>query len=74
MANITIALDDDLLQASRDYAQKHQLSLNAFIRDLLAGTVRNPERAWTDELLAHIQKAGGNSKGQRWKRDDLYDV
>jgi len=74
MANITIALDDDLLQASRDYAQQHQLSLNAFIRDLLSRTVTSPNQLWVEECLSHLEKAGGNSKGQRWKRSDLYDV
>jgi hypothetical protein len=74
MANITIALDDELLQASREYAQRRQMSLNSFIRDLLANTVNNPERAWVDEFLDHVAKAGGDSHGQRWERDDLYDV
>ena len=74
MANITLALDDELLQASRDYAQKHSLSLNAFIRELLVKTVHGSERAWMDEVLSHIEKAGGNSHGRRWKRDDIYDV
>jgi len=74
MANITLALDDDLLQASREYAQQHQLSLNAFIRDLLTRTVTSSKQVWVDECLSHLEKAGGNSRGQRWKRDDLYDV
>jgi len=74
MANITIAIDDDLLKDSREYAQRHNLSLNAFIRDLLVGTVNNPQRGWTEEMLAHIEKAAGNSNGRKWKRDDIYDV
>ena len=74
MANITIAIDDSVLQASREYAQRHQMSLNAFIRDLLVSTVSTPERVWIEECVSHLDQAAGNSKGQRWKRDDLYDV
>ena len=74
MTNITLALDDDLLQASREYAQQHQLSLNAFIRDLLTRTVTSSKQVWVEECLSHLEMAGGNSRGQSWKRDDLYDV
>jgi hypothetical protein len=73
MATITIALDDDLLQASRDHAQRHQLSLNALICDLLISAVARPRRIVVDECLSHLETAGGDSRGQRWKRGELYD-
>ena len=35
MANVTISLDDDLIKAGREYAQRHKTSLNALIRKML---------------------------------------
>ena len=39
MKNITLSLDDALLEAGRQYAQRHQTTLNALVRDLLVRTV-----------------------------------
>ena len=36
--NITLALDDETLDAGRAYAQRHQTTLNALVRELLVKT------------------------------------
>ena len=74
MPNITISLDEDLLKAGREYAQKHHTSVNALIRKLLEQTVRHQSENWLDECFDLMDQAEVNSKGQRWKREDLYDV
>jgi hypothetical protein len=73
MPNITISLDEDLLKSGRRYAEKHQTSVNALIRKLLEQTVRLQSDAWLVECFTLMDRAGANSKGQRWQREDLYD-
>jgi hypothetical protein len=74
MPNITISLDEDLLRKGREYAKKHNTSLNALIRKLLEQTVRYRSKDWIDECFKMMDQAKANSHGKRWKRGDLYDV
>lgn len=73
MPNITISLDEDLLKSGRRYAEKHQTSMNALIRKLLEQTVRVQSDAWIGECFDLMDRAGGDSKGRRWQREDLYN-
>ena len=73
MPNITISLDEDLLKSGRRYAEKHQTSVNALIRKLLEQTVRLQSDAWLEECFTLMDRAGANSKGRRWQREDLYN-
>jgi len=73
MPNITISLDEDLLRSGRRYAEKHQTSLNALIRKLLDQTINIESTAWLDECFDLMDQAGGDSKGRKWRREDLYD-
>jgi hypothetical protein len=73
MPNITISLDEDLFKSGRRYAEKHQTSMNALIRKLLEQTVRLQSDAWLVECFNLMDRAGGNSKGRRWQREDLYN-
>jgi len=74
MPNITISIDEDLLKSGRRYAEKHQTSMNALIRKLLEQTVRSQSKAWLEESFQLMNRAGADSKGNRWKREELYDV
>ena len=74
MPNITISLDEDLLKSGRRYAEKHQTSMNALIRNLLEQTVKAQSDNWLKECFRLMDRAKANSKGKRWKREDLYDV
>ncbi len=74
MPNITISIDEELLRSGRRYAEMHQTSMNALIRRLLEQTVRSSSGAWLDECFLLMDRAEANSKGRRWKREDLYDV
>ena len=73
MPNITISLDEELLISGRKYAEKHQTSLNALITTLLEQTVRPQSDAWLEECFTLMDRAGANSKGRRWRREDLYN-
>ena len=74
MPNITISINEELLRAGREYAKKHSISMNALLRKLLERTVKSSSRDWLDECFQKMDLAGGNSKGQKWQREDLYDV
>ena len=74
MPNITISLDEDLLKAGREYARRHQTSMNALIRKLLAQTVTLQSNNWLDACFELMDQAKANSGGAHWKREDLYDV
>ena len=74
MPNITISLDEDLLKSGRDYAQRHQTSMNALIRKLLEQTVRFQSDDWLEECFRLMDRAGGNSEGRKWSREELYNA
>ena len=74
MPNVTISLDEDLLKAGRQYAKKHNTSVNALIRKLLEQTVKSQSKDWLDECFKLMDQAEVNSQGKQWKRENLYDV
>ena len=73
MPNVTISLDEDLLRAGRQYAKRHNTSVNALTRKLLEQAVRPQSEDWLDECFNRMDQAGVNSQGKHWKREDLYD-
>lgn len=72
MKNLTLAIDEETLEAGRAYAQRHQITLNALVRDLLTRTVMADRKAATVEMFRLMDEHPGSSKGKRWTRDDLY--
>jgi hypothetical protein len=74
MPKITISIDDALLKAVRKYAEKHETSINAFIRKLLEETVQFQTKDWLRECFELMDRAKGNSRGKRWQREDLYEI
>ena len=74
MKNVTLAVEDKLLEESREYAQRHHTTLNAMVRKLLQQTVtRSSSENWMKELFRLADEAHGNSRGWKWNRDELYD-
>jgi len=72
MKNITLALDEETLEAGRAYAERHQTTLNALVRDLLAKTVHSDRTATAAEMFRLMDDAPGRSRGKRWTRDELH--
>ena len=74
MANLTIAVDDQLLQSARVRAVQEGTSVNAVLRAALEGYV-NPHRglAAREAFVALAETASANSDGARWSRDELHD-
>jgi hypothetical protein len=73
MPNVTISLNEKLLKAGRQYAEKHQTSLNALIRRLLEQTVQTESGDWIDDCFGKMDSLKVDSKGCRWSREELYD-
>ncbi len=75
MHNITLSILDDVLKAGRAYSRRHNISLNALIRNLLAKTVmRHANAALLEESFRLAEKAKANSHGKKWSREELYDA
>ena len=74
MPNVTISIDEDLLNSGRQYAEKHHTSMNALIRNMLEQTVKRDSIQWIEECFSLMDRAGVRSEGKMWKRGDLYDV
>ena len=72
MKNITLALDEDIIKAGREYAKRHNLTLNGLVRELLRQTVSKDATDWIDETFALMDKASEPPQKARWNREDLY--
>ena len=73
MKNVTLSMDEELLAAGRKYAQAHNTTLNALMRDVLERTVRPDPKERTKALMELMLNAGGNSNGWKWNREELYE-
>ena len=72
MKNITLALDESMIEAGRAYADRHQTTLNALVRDLLSRVVVADRHAIIAEMFRMMDGYPGHSGGERWTRDDLH--
>jgi plasmid stability protein len=76
VANLTLVIDDDLLQRARMRALAQGTSVNAVVREMLA-TYAADERVLHGRRrvaeLARASTAGRSGAGRRWTRDELYE-
>jgi hypothetical protein len=73
MANLTLAVDDSLLQAARTYAQAHGTTVNALVRDLLERTVTVEDSANFAAFLRQISEKAKPDSDWRFNRRSMYD-
>jgi hypothetical protein len=71
MANITLAIDDTLLQKSRATAQQNGTSLNEMIRRFLAETTVEDQGDWYRHYCAVSRQIQGDSRGWKFDREEL---
>lgn len=72
--NLTIAIDDELLERARAVAAKRGVSLQALLRGYLRSLVSDLEgHTAADELMQLLDEHGGRSGGQPFQRSDAYD-
>ena len=72
MPNVTISLDESLIKAGRDMAEKQNTSLNGLIRTLLERQVSRNSEGWLDDFFATADQHPGHSGGRTWTREDLH--
>ena len=80
MPNLTLSIDEDLLDRAKETARREQVSLNKLVRDVLADRLasKGDERLTLDDWFAMADRSatapdslppGG---GRGWNRGDLY--
>jgi plasmid stability protein len=75
MANLTISVDDLVLERARARALRLGTSVNAVLRDRLtefAGDETERKRALS-RLAALAARSKGRSRGQRWTREEIHE-
>ena len=72
--NITLSIDEKLVERARRLAAAHGTSLNQMIRRLLEEATAASS---VDQLVGELEELWatdeGDSGGQTWNRDELYD-
>jgi len=74
LKNITLPIDEETLNAGREYARRHNLSLNSLVCRLLKQSVMKSSALWITESFQIMDKAKASSQGKKWRREDLYRV
>jgi hypothetical protein len=74
MKNVTISVEDQLLESSRDYAHRQKVSLNKLIRNFLQTVSTNRSNLWVEECFSLMDKNQVSSKGKKWRREEIYDI
>jgi hypothetical protein len=76
MANVTLAIDDDVLRRARAKAAERGTSVNSVIRDLLDRYAGPSEAGVALESMFAVADSAGASIGDAgitWAREDLHD-
>ena len=72
--NVTVSLDDKLLERARKLAARRGISLNQMIRDYLSELTGELS---PDEVVADLEalwaESRGDSRGWRFNREELHD-
>jgi len=72
---ITLSADEKLIEKAREYAQRHQTSLNNLIREDLKKITNESSGSTPGDDFARLsaEYAGESEPGYHFNRDELYD-
>jgi predicted transcriptional regulator len=74
MANLTLSLDDELLQKAREAALREHTSVNALVREYLVQYVNARERRLSAlDALDAVAERTESASSERWSRESLHD-
>jgi Family of unknown function (DUF6364) len=73
MPNVTITLDDSVLEQARSYAEENGISFNELVVHLIKQAVSPQEGAWLQEIFDLADRNGWRS-AEKWSREDAYDA
>jgi uncharacterized protein DUF6364 len=72
--NITLSVDDRIVEEARRLAQARGTSLNQLVRDYLENLVRNRDtKSYGKELRRLTSRGKGRSGRWRFNRDELHE-
>jgi len=76
MANITLAIDENILKSARSFAKRNGTTLNALVRRHLEGVIEQEKRI--EEARLGLKELIENStgrlpKGYKFDREKLYE-
>ena len=75
MRNITLSVDEKVLDVVRRHAVEHNSTVNALVRDYLTNLAAHADRA--KNARARLRELSAESSGRlgkkTWTRDDLHD-
>jgi hypothetical protein len=71
--NVTISVDDELLDRARELARQRGTSLQGLLREYLTSLVgREPPERVARELMDLMRTKGGHSGRRKFRREDAY--
>lgn len=74
MANLTLSLEDSLLQQAREAALRDHTSVNALVRDYLSRYVDAKRRRFEAlDTLDAIAARSDSRSDKNWSRDELHE-
>ena len=74
MANLTLAIDDDLLQRAREAALRQHTTVNALVRDFLGRFVEaRSRRLEALEQFEAVAAGSDSASRESWGRESLHD-
>lgn len=76
MAQLTVTIDDEVLQRARARAREQGTSVDTLVREYLETYARDKrKRGALHELVELSRRFAGSSgaEGRSWTRDDVYD-
>ena len=75
MKNITLAVDDSVLEEVRVYAAKRKTTVNGLVRNFLQGIAEQENKTTRARrrLVELIEKSPLHVGPRDWSRDDLHD-
>ena len=74
MKNITLSIDETVLQAGREYARNHNISFNSLVRKLVEQTVVTNKDYWLHDTFSLMDTLNATSSDEKWTREELYRV
>jgi hypothetical protein len=70
--NLTLSIDEQLLEKARKRANEMGTSVNQMVRDHIKSVVgEDGAEAWIEEFMS--LSGGGHSGGEKFDREDIYD-
>jgi hypothetical protein len=72
MTDITLTIDEQTLSLGMEYAEAHNIPFNVLVMKSIEQTVKSTSNQWWEETLKLMDKAHGNSNGQKWTREELH--